>query len=171
MRYAKVVNLKDANGEVRKDANNNNESVFRFFVMVEIMKRDACARCRTEWNKYDLVVTTGEKSVVVEFKFYFYNRKYDARGDVPMRWKGGPGSKNSKEFRDCLDKLRNPCDAMITGKYLVYQKGKRLTHKHHYDASYGDLTSFRVNASEEKVIDHHHNDYAVCKLITVECPG
>ena len=42
-RHAEVVNW--------ESVNNINESVFRFLVMAEIMRRVPHARCQTEWNK------------------------------------------------------------------------------------------------------------------------
>ncbi len=80
--YAALANLKDDNNRILKDADNINEALFRFLVLAEIMKRDPCAKCQTEWRKYDLLVTSGQRSYVIEFKFRFLNREYDLKGHL-----------------------------------------------------------------------------------------
>jgi hypothetical protein len=163
-RYAKLLN-------VNKDGTNINESVLRFFVLAEIMKRDRGARCQTEWKRFDLLVTTRGKSFLVEFKFYGFNREYRLDGK-PGRWKGYPSLKNEEEFGKCLKNVREFPGSGITEKYLVlvYQKGPwcgdRGDHKHSYETSYADLTRFGVTSVEE--IGHCYEKCTACKLITVE---
>jgi hypothetical protein len=162
-RYAKLLNT-DAH------ATNLNESVFRFFVMAEIAKRDRGAKCQTEWSsdgvRYDLLVRTAAGAFVVEFKTYGYNRDYGLDG-VPGRWKGHPSPKNEREFRGCLKKLRKLSHPRVTGKYLVlvYQKGEWSDHKHSYERSYADLAPFGAGCVEE--IGHCYEKHTACKLITV----
>jgi hypothetical protein len=163
-RYANLLN-------VNQDGTNINESVLRFFVLAEIMKRDRGASCQTEWKKFDLLATTRGKTFLVEFKFYGYNREYRLDGK-PGRWKGHPSLKNEEEFGKCLNKLREFRGSGINEKYLVlaYQKGPwrgdRGDHKHSYETSYADLTRFGVASVEE--IGHCYERCIACKLITVE---
>ncbi len=164
-RHAEMVNW--------ESVNNINESVFRFFVVAEIMRQAPHAKCQTEWNKYDLAVTIDKESLIVEFKFYFgFSRTYDLTDAVPGRWKGGPSPQNRREFRACLDKLRNPpkpINATIAGKYLVlvYDPGPWAGHNDSYVNSYDNLETFGIATNEVEEIDHCYKDRAVCKLITV----
>lgn len=135
--------------------------------MTEIVKRDRGAHCQTEWKRWDLLLTTGGKSFVVEFKVYAYNREYDLDGN-PGSWKGYPSLKNEGEFRKCVNKLRAFEDSRIAGKYLVlvYQKGCKGNRKASYEQSYADLTRFDVTMVEE--IEHCYENYVACKLITIQ---
>jgi hypothetical protein len=168
-RYSRLVN-------VYPDGKNINESVFRFLVVAEIMRRDPEARCQTEWKKFDMLLATSGVNFLVEFKFYQYPRMYDLDGE-PKQWKGGPGPKNVGEFKDCVKKLKKglkeKCDNdRIAGKYLVlvYQKGpwrgERSDRRHSFEKSYDDLRRFGGTAAEE--IGHCHEDCLACKLITID---
>ncbi len=165
-RYARLVN-------VNLEGTNINESVLRFLVLTEIMRRDRRARCQTEWKKFDLLVAAGDAAFLVEFKFYGYNRLYDLDGE-PGHWKGGAGSKNQQEFRQCVGKLKKFRDDRIAAKYLVlvYQngpwRGNRGNHKHSFEESYANLSGFGIKSTSVEEVKHSYDKCAACKLITVE---
>src|SRR5271156_1242070 len=80
------------------------ESVFRFFFVRAFLRRNPEARCHVEWNKIDLVVQCFDENALVEFKFYLAEPIYNLTGKR-LRFKGGAGRKNFREFCDCVAKL------------------------------------------------------------------
>ena len=114
-------------------------------------------------------MTIGERSFIIEFKFYFgFSRTYDLADAKPGRWKGRPSPQNRREFRDCLEKLCK-LDAPIGGKYLVlvYESGPWVGHNDSYKSTYDSLEAFGIRTNEVEDIEHCYKERAVCKLITV----
>jgi hypothetical protein len=152
-----------------EDAPNAGESTLRSFFLAELMHREPHARCQTEWTnkRYDLVVTTGQSSYIVEFKFYGYCREYELDGKSARHWKGYPSKKNAAEFVRCITKLQEVKDADIAGRFviLVYQRGRPGDWKraYTYESTYDDLEEFGLN--RVSTVAHSWQDHLSCKLI------
>lgn len=83
-----------------------NESVFRHHFVVSAISRNEGIECQVEWKRIDLIMQVSGFTYAVEFKFYGDGVAYSLDGR--RKWKkGGPGSKNRKEFFSCVEKLKN----------------------------------------------------------------
>ena len=80
------------------------ESVFRFFFVRAFLHSNREAKCHVEWNDIDLVVQCFDENALVEFKFFRAEPMYNLTGKL-LRYKGGAGKKNFREFCDCVTKL------------------------------------------------------------------
>ncbi len=162
-----MVVLRDKSGSPLESPNVG-ESTLRSFVLAEIMRREPNARCQTEWtkNRYDLLLTLGDKNCVVEFKFYGYCRGYDLDRTPERSWKGFPSEKNREEFCACFEKLKTIDDSRINSKFLVlvYQTGRLddWTKPVTYDRLYSDLSEFAIIR-----LDEISRDRFACKLLQI----
>ncbi len=81
-----------------------NESVFRFLFVKNLLR--LCKECNAqiEWRRFDLLIKNSGEVIIIEFKFYSLSKSHDLDGK--RQWsKGGPSSKNFREFQQCLEKL------------------------------------------------------------------
>ena len=81
-----------------------NESVFRYFVIKELLKGKHAFEIEDEWNRIDLLLRTKEKQAAIEFKFYD-SRPFNSISGT-CKYKGGASDKNYGEFVHAINRLR-----------------------------------------------------------------
>jgi hypothetical protein len=99
------------------------------------------SRFETEWSSFDLLVQIGTLATVIEFKYYMRRSTFGLGGEF-LRFKGGAGTQNEREFKICVQKLRT--NAGLTGVadrrlILVYEREANGRSRHSFDRSYGGL--------------------------------
>ncbi|WP_201221260.1 hypothetical protein [Halochromatium roseum] len=82
-----------------------NESVFRFYLVRELLSIDQTIDCRTEWNRVDLMIPGDCGAVLCELKFFLALTLRNSSGDF-LRFKGGASSKNFQEYSQVIKKLQ-----------------------------------------------------------------
>jgi hypothetical protein len=146
---------------------NVDESTFRSFVIAELMKRRATARCQTEWHRFDLLLQCDSVNVLVEFKFYLMRRTFELDGRRGP-WKGEAGTQNEAEFWACVDKLHNLKDPAVHQRYLalVYQKAYPLRSMYSFAKSY-DALAAGSKFSTVTDVPHCMAETLTCKILEV----
>jgi hypothetical protein len=153
------------------------ESVFRFFVVRQLLKRTPAPSCMTEWNRVDLLLREPGGAHLVEFKFFAAHPLLDHSGRM-LRRKGGAGAKNFSEFNDTIEKLNrarssrwaSSCGPISRASLvLAYSDATALgsgrTYGSFYDSLTDDrITDVRVIVGEATTPDGHR---FTCKLLTV----
>lgn len=124
------------------DIANTEEFTFRSFFMAAACEVLGKPRFQTEWNKFDLLVQAGDRTALIEFKYYLSRRTYRLDGSPGPR-KGGASAKNEREFHECIDKLRNTVVDGIDQRrlVLVYHRDDHVTGRssRSFHGSYGQL--------------------------------
>lgn len=147
MRGLLVKALKDTVAQIKKDTAlmplaHWNEAVFGFAYSRAVTKLARDVRQFCQCNRIDLVVHHKSERAFVEFKFYMRSPACDPLRGTKMGWKGGPGRKNFREFRESVGKLRRRSASRKVLKLVVLfycdpistMDGKHKT----FHADYGD---------------------------------
>lgn len=102
-----------------------NESTFRWFFSRSARKLFPKVKMHIEWKHFDLLATLGARNYLIEFKFFVPNRCVELdelRGQWTRgKWKGGPGSNNLKEFKHCVDRLKE-ADSKYAGEHVRFRE-------------------------------------------------
>jgi len=93
--------------------------VFRFFFARQLQRDLPVCRLHTEWNRIDLVVQQQDKIALIEFKFYVHRRRHSLL-DESYCYKGGPSSKNRKEFNRSIQQL-NEAASKLPSSYTQFK--------------------------------------------------
>ena len=115
-----------------------NESVFRYYFCRFLATGFPDVEQYVECDKFDLVLRHPPLFAFIEFKFYTHPRRFDPYDGSPRGFKGGPGAKNLREFKACIDKLAKRSANPGLSKYIILiyadpQSGRRGRYSHHYD--------------------------------------
>ena len=97
-------------------------------------------RFQTEWYRFDLLVQIGALATIIEFKYYMRRRTLGLEGEH-LRFKGGPGPQNEREFNLCVKKLRTAGLPGVADRrlILVYEREVNGRYRNSFDRSYGGL--------------------------------
>ena len=96
-----------------------NESVFRYYFCRAVAAFDKMVKQFVECNRIDLVMVQGEQRAFVEFKFYGKPQRFDPYSGTTKGFKGGPGTKNLREFQECINQLAERDAVPGLSKYIV----------------------------------------------------
>ena len=116
-----------------------NESVFRFFYSRAIASLEPDVRQLVECERIDLVVHRGSERALIEFKFYTHSIRYDPMTGSRVRRKGFPSLKNRREFKNCVETLRQrtaPPDVLKV--VALFYADPVAAAKKTYEECYGD---------------------------------
>ena len=157
-----------------------NESVFRFYLVREIVELKQKIDCRTEWNRVDLLVPAADGAMVIEMKFFQAMPLRDSHGGF-IRLKGTASPQNYREYEDVVDKLHSArgsrwvdaaggvsCGFLILA-YVDYLGDRRPNRS--YKESYGDIELKAPIIDILQVVEDAHVEEGFefsCKLLEVE---
>jgi hypothetical protein len=144
MRLLLIAAFEDAVAQIRAEEarmplDRWNESVFRFFYSRAIAALEPDVPQLVECDRIDLVLHRGSERAFIEFKFYTHSIRYDPITGERTGMKGFPGRKNQREYRKCVETLRqrsiSPDGLKVVA--LFYADPLAAAHKT-YEESYGD---------------------------------
>jgi hypothetical protein len=155
-----------------------NESVFRFYLIQDILALNSSTEVWSEWHRVDLVLSYLSRVTIVELKFFTRNELYDLSGKF-IRWKGGPSKKADDEFTYTVDKLTS-CRQQswasghpnIDSARLILVYFDRMDSKGTYHSRYeGQLSSDKRILKVDTIVEAipiPKDALFTCKLLTIK---
>jgi hypothetical protein len=151
-----------------------NESVFRYFYCRALAEAHPEVKQLVECDRIDLVLHHGTEKAFVEFKFYLQPRRINPYTGGWSGFKGGPGTQNLNEFRQCITTLHARAFVPGLSKYivLVYADPNEGTspgrqYSIHYDSYVHSDENIAVHMLESHGPIESHDSRILAKLFAV----
>jgi hypothetical protein len=120
------------------------ESVFRFIYSRAVAKLEPDVTHFVECSRIDLVLHRKRERAFVEFKFYLHAHRYDPLCGNKIGWKGGPGRKNYREFKKCVQTLRRRYrGSKVLRLVALFYSDPVDTRRKTFDAYFGDKSGVK----------------------------
>jgi len=145
-----------------------NESVFRYFIVRELISLDSKFDIEDEWHRIDLLLKSPSSQAAVELKFYDSRPLYTIDGLTKL--KGGAGSKNFSEFLNSLRIINSEIDnfnwyreegANINERFFILIGTKRISAGRNGDFKRlyfpVETIDISLDIKLEKISEHFHS--------------